>query len=196
MLRNICALHLYHPRFQPLPLFILVSVQHYLLLPLFYGWWVLAMCCYFLTWPSTGVVGDCETSAGHASHSKQQNRPWGYKPGSKNLFEAMAARTDEALRAAPEGSRLGGMLWYQVGLRGILKCRFAIVLDCMVFCSHPHLFRRTTGMLQSWDFRPPFAPSVKCVIGRLGSRQVLCAFVVRLKMEALALPIIASLLAF
>eukprot|EP00903_Cladosiphon_okamuranus_P008399 g8075.t1 len=65
-------------------------------------------------WQKTyqGIVGDCETSAG-PGRPGNYNRPWRYKPGSQNLFEAMAARAEEALQAAPEGSRLGGMLWYQ-----------------------------------------------------------------------------------
>ncbi|CAM9347480.1 unnamed protein product [Ectocarpus sp. 13 AM-2016] len=58
-----------------------------------------------------GEVGDCELPARHGE--VQGNQPWGYKPGSKNLFGAMSARVDEALKAAPEGSHLGGMLWYQ-----------------------------------------------------------------------------------
>ena len=64
----------------------------------------------------TGIVGDCEVSTKHGGpeQQKQENCPWRYKPGSKNLFGAMAARADEALGAAPEGSYVGGMLWYQV----------------------------------------------------------------------------------
>lgn len=65
-----------------------------------------------LVWPFTGEVGDCELPTQQGG--VQGNQPWGYKPGSKNLFGAMAARVDEALKAAPEGSHLGGMLWYQV----------------------------------------------------------------------------------
>lgn len=62
-----------------------------------------------------GNVGDCEsvTEAGPDA-AIQTNMPWGYKPGARNLFEAMARRTDEALRDAPPGSELVGMLWYQV----------------------------------------------------------------------------------
>lgn len=62
-----------------------------------------------------GDVGDCEgqTEAG-ADAAMQTNTPWGYKPGTRNLFEAMAKRTDEALRDAPPGSELVGVLWYQV----------------------------------------------------------------------------------
>ncbi|CAM9447251.1 unnamed protein product, partial [Hapterophycus canaliculatus] len=59
-----------------------------------------------------GAVGDCEVSNGRANH-RHENHPWGYKPGSKNLFGAMAARIEEGLNAAPEGSHLGGVLWYQ-----------------------------------------------------------------------------------
>lgn len=48
----------------------------------------------------------------------QADAPWSYKPGASNLFGAMAERVEEALRAAPEGSRVAGMLWYQVNQHG------------------------------------------------------------------------------
>lgn len=67
-----------------------------------------------------GDVGDCEslTEAGPDA-AIQTNPPWRYKPalpalGARNLFEAMARRIDEALRDAPPGSELVGVLWYQV----------------------------------------------------------------------------------
>ncbi|CAM9522870.1 unnamed protein product [Scytosiphon promiscuus] len=59
-----------------------------------------------------GVVGDCEGPDGRAKHG-HESTPWGYKPGSNNLFGAMAARIQDALEAAPEGSRMSGVLWYQ-----------------------------------------------------------------------------------
>lgn len=73
-----------------------------------------------LLWPFTGEVGDCELPTRHGA--VQGLQPWGYKPGSKNLFGAMAARVDEALNAAPEGSHLGGMLWYQVSMSELTRC--------------------------------------------------------------------------
>lgn len=79
-----------------------------------------------------GVVGDCEAYKERAKHG-HESHPWGYKPGSKNLFGAMAARIKEALKAAPEGSRLGGVLWYQVRRH-------------MVRVSHPRTCGRGIGL--------------------------------------------------
>lgn len=63
------------------------------------------------------MVGDCEApKEGKVDNNTpiQTNAPWEYKPGSSNLFGAMASRAEEALKAAPEGSQIAGILWYQV----------------------------------------------------------------------------------
>ncbi|CAM9709763.1 unnamed protein product, partial [Choristocarpus tenellus] len=41
------------------------------------------------------------------------NGPWNYKAGTYNLFNAMTERAMQALKLAPKGSHLRGVLWYQ-----------------------------------------------------------------------------------
>eukprot|EP00752_Nemacystus_decipiens_P012128 g10753.t1 len=119
-----------------------------------------------------GVVGDCEASTGPR---KQGNRPWRYKPGSKNLFGAMAARTKEALEAAPEGSRLGGMLWYQgetdgakEGLAQTYYERFEALVQDIRGLGYPGLKIFTVAVTGS-NGRLSFLPQVRDAQLRAGS---------------------------
>ncbi|CAN0413785.1 unnamed protein product [Ascophyllum nodosum] len=95
----------------------------------------------------SGEVGDCEGSTeAPAGTPVRASSPWSYNPGAHNLFGAMAERAEDALRDAPPGSELVGVLWFQGETDAITRDtaetyfdRFETLVQDIRGLGHPHL---------------------------------------------------------